>query len=48
MPFTFVYRTADIYSALSKLPESAGISAVRYTNLNSIVSKVRLKFHGER
>ena len=37
MPFTFVYHTADIYiSALSKLRESADISAVRYTNLNGI------------
>ena len=37
MPFTFVYRTADIYiSALSKLRENAKISLVRYTKLNGI------------
>ena len=35
MSITFVYRTADIY--LSKLRESAEISAVRYTNMNVIV-----------
>ena len=38
MPFTRVYRTADIYILnLSKLYRTADLSAVRYTNLNGIV-----------
>ena len=40
MPFTFVYLTAGI-SALSRLlRESEENSAVRYTNLNGIVSYI--------
>jgi len=39
MPFTFVYRTAGIYlCAIYAARESAGISTVRYTNLNCIVA----------
>ena len=38
IPFTFVYRTADVYlCAISKQRESAEKSAVRYTNLNGIL-----------
>ena len=46
MLFTFVYRTADIYiSALSKLRESAYISAVGCTILNGIVARGELRFY---
>ena len=42
MPFRIVYLTADI-SALSRISlDNAKISAVRYTNVNGIVSEQKI------
>ena len=40
MLLTFVFGTADYFSALSNLRESADIPAVRYTNLSNIVQEI--------